>query len=292
MKRNKLKYIISLVLCAVLLASAAAPAYATEADEIFSFLDESSQELTDGAENLDPSSRNSVQAYSDMLNSWDLNSQMTSVEQILASLEGSPTGSVQFIFAQLQLQQAQLVKNQAEEYTKQIEELQKKQEEIADLISDLRKFSSTCITTPSLMPEDLVDDLKNTEGMSNALKEKDAKTGEFKDIDFTTKKFTSAEVDNLIKSACDVQESLGEQTRTDMVYLQDFISQYNSYLQNANAVIKDNSDLYAGLSGSPSVGGTMLGGSAGMLVTGILLGACAGGGLTFAVMRFRKRKSS
>ena len=39
------------------------------------------------------------------------------------------------------------------------------------------------------------------------------------------------------------QESLGTKTQTQMVFLQDFISQYNSYLQGANSAIQESSDV-------------------------------------------------
>ncbi|WP_239446638.1 hypothetical protein [Mailhella massiliensis] len=45
------------------------------------------------------------------------------------------------------------------------------------------------------------------------------------------------EWDYALKSLTNYQETVGNKTQTLMVYLQDFIGQYNSYLQGANTQI-------------------------------------------------------
>ena len=45
------------------------------------------------------------------------------------------------------------------------------------------------------------------------------------------------EWDYNLKSLTNYQEQIGNKTQTLMVYLQDFIGQYNSYLQGANTQI-------------------------------------------------------
>ena len=42
-----------------------------------------------------------------------------------------------------------------------------------------------------------------------------------------------------LKSLTNYQEQIGNKTQTLMVYLQDFIGQYNSYLQGANTQISN-----------------------------------------------------
>ena len=49
----------------------------------------------------------------------------------------------------------------------------------------------------------------------------------------------SDEWDYNIKSLTNYQETIGNKTQTYMVYLQDFIGQYNSYLQGANTQISN-----------------------------------------------------
>ena len=49
----------------------------------------------------------------------------------------------------------------------------------------------------------------------------------------------SDEWDYNLKSLTNYQEKIGNKTQTLMVYLQDFIGQYNSYLQGANTQISN-----------------------------------------------------
>lgn len=84
-----------------------------------------------------------------------------------------------------------------------------------------------------------------------------------------------------------MQENLGSNTQQNMVYIQDFIGQYNSYLQNSLSTVTTSIDT----SSSLSKGGTMLGGSMGMLFTGILIGACIGVIAVLVVQKSRKREA-
>lgn len=49
--------------------------------------------------------------------------------------------------------------------------------------------------------------------------------------------FTTKEWESILKTLTDKQELIGGNTQTAMVYLQDFIGQYNSFLQGANSAI-------------------------------------------------------
>ena len=62
-----------------------------------------------------------------------------SLSQIMADIDLGPTGSVQFMFAKLQLAQSQICKNEAESYMKQIEDIQQEQKECAEMIELARK---------------------------------------------------------------------------------------------------------------------------------------------------------
>ena len=50
-----------------------------------------------------------------------------SLSQIMADIDLGPTGSIQFLFAKLQMAQSQICKSQAESYMKQIETIQEEQ---------------------------------------------------------------------------------------------------------------------------------------------------------------------
>ncbi|MBP3438400.1 MAG: hypothetical protein J6K46_03540 [Sutterella sp.] len=153
------------------------------------------------------------------------------LSEVLAQIDLGPTDSIQFAFAKLQLAQAQICKNSASEYMKQIEEIQKEQSEVADMISRARQLQNEAKTGDkcTTMPDDMVKFFEDR-GLSYDTKGNDNKH----DSDQWTYN---------IESLTNYQESISNKTQTLMVYLQDFISQYNSYLQGANSAISNASQV-------------------------------------------------
>ena len=149
----------------------------------------------------------------------------TSLSEILDTIDLGPTGSVQMMFAKLQLAQSEICKNQAESYMKQIEDIQEEQELCANMIEQARKLQNEAKTDDKVttMPDDMVK-FFNDRGLSIE------STG-------NDNKHDSDEWDFNLKSLTNYQEEIGNKTQTLMVYLQDFIGQYNSYLQGANTQI-------------------------------------------------------
>jgi len=148
-----------------------------------------------------------------------------SLSQIMSDIDLGPTGSVQFMFAKLQLAQSEICKNQATDYMKQIEDIQAEQKECAEMIAKARelqnqaKAGDECTT----MPEDMKAFFKE-----RGLSWETTGSDDLHDAD---------EWDYNLKSLTNYQEQIGTKTQTLMVYLQDFIGQYNSYLQGANTQI-------------------------------------------------------
>lgn len=158
---------------------------------------------------------------------------LDNLREIMSHIDLGPTGSVQMMFAKLQLAQSQICKYEAEQYMEQITSTQDKQEEVAEIIrqarilqQDAQKGGEKATTT---MPDDMV---KYFEEHGLAWE----KTGD----DY---KHNSSEWDYNIQQLMNYQEKLGTKTQTQMVFLQDFISQYNSYLQGANSAIQESSDV-------------------------------------------------
>ena len=149
----------------------------------------------------------------------------TSLSEILDTIDLGPTGSVQMMFAKLQLAQSEICKSQAESYMKQIEEIQDEQELCAEMIEQARKLQNDAKTknTATTMPQEMID-FFNDRGLSF-------------DLTGTYETHNADEWDYNIKSLTNYQETVGNKTQTLMVYLQDFIGQYNSYLQGANTQI-------------------------------------------------------
>ncbi len=163
-----------------------------------------------------------------------------SLSQIMSDIDLGPTGSVQFLFAKLQLAQSQICKSQAEAYMSQIEQIQEEQKQCAEMIAMARDLQQqakngdgvgvkTIKGMPNIynhcypMPQELVDYM-DARGLSYPNSDNDYNLGH-------------EEWDYTLKSLTNYQEQIGNKTQTLMVYLQDVIGQYNSYLQGANTQI-------------------------------------------------------
>ncbi len=169
-------------------------------------------------------------------------SNSNSVGAIMGSIDLGPSNSIQFMFAKLQLAQAQICKDQAQEYIDKVTNTQEEQKKCADMIALAREMqnkgeagdgvgeksiSGTTVTGEdcAAMPKELVEFMdKNNLLYTN------------KDGDYILGK---DEWEQCIKSLTNYQDTLGTTTQTDMVYLQDFMSQYNGFLQGANSAVKE-----------------------------------------------------
>lgn len=157
------------------------------------------------------------------------NNYSNSISALLADIDLGPSSSVQLAFAKIQLAQSMICKSNAESYMKQIEEVQQEQSAVADMISRARNLKQQAGKSTSTMPDDMVK-FFNDRGLTYD------KTG-------SDNKHSSSEWDINIESLTNYQESISNKTQTLMVYLQDFISQYNSYLQGANSAISNASQV-------------------------------------------------
>ena len=137
-----------------------------------------------------------------------------------------PNTSVQLAFAKLQLAQSKQCKDRSLEYMDRVKGIQLEQQKTADMISQARqqlesvKNGGTAGMTPELKA--FFDSHKNLAIAGNK---------------GTGGSFNKDEWEVNLKSLTNYQESVGSETQTLMVYLQDFIGQYNSFLQGANTSI-------------------------------------------------------
>ena len=148
-----------------------------------------------------------------------------SLSQIMADIDLGPSGSIQFLFAKLQMAQSQICKAQAETYMSMIEDIQAEQKLTAQMIEDARKLQNEAKTNnkATAMPQTMID-FFNDRGLSFDL------TG-----GYTT--HNADEWDYNIKTLTNYQEQIGNNTQTLMIYLQDFIGQYNSYQEGAMSAV-------------------------------------------------------
>ncbi len=165
-----------------------------------------------------------------------------SLSGIMADIDLGPTGSLQMMFAKLQLAQSQICKNQAEDYMSQIEEIQEEQKKCAEMIEQARDLqqqgkngegvgqkSVNGVTTTGKdcapMSQELITFMEQR-GLSFPNSDNDFILGE-------------EEWDYTLKSLTNYQEQIGNKTQTLLIYLQDFIGQYNSYQQGASSAISE-----------------------------------------------------
>ncbi len=155
----------------------------------------------------------------------------SSIREILSEINLGSSSSVQLMFAKLQLANSQLCKLNAENYLEQITKTQEKQTEIADMIEKARALQNTAETKGGCtdMPQEMVDFFKNN-GLSY-------------DMDGNDVHHNKDEWEYNIQSLTNYQKKFESSTQTQMVYLQDFISQMNSYLQGANSAIQEQSQV-------------------------------------------------
>ena len=152
-----------------------------------------------------------------------------SLSQIMADIDLGPTGSIQFQFAKLQMAQSEICKNEAESYMSQIEAIQEEQELCAKMIEEARKKQNEATSKDA-------KDAKTT-SMSQEMKDFFDKRGISYDTSGNDNKHFQEEWDYNLKSLTNYQEQIGNKTQTLMIYLQDFIGQYNSYQEGAMSAI-------------------------------------------------------
>ena len=161
-------------------------------------------------------------------------SSTSNLSSIMDTIDLGPTGSVQMMFAKLQLAQSEICKAQAEDYMKQIEDIQNEQEECAKMVEMARKLQNDAKTGKGDCPWD-----KKASMMPQEMADYFEKHGLSYDTTGNDLANNSDEWDYNLKSLTNYQETIGNKTQTLMVYLQDFIGQYNSYLQGANTQISN-----------------------------------------------------
>jgi len=169
----------------------------------------------------------------------------TSISGIMDAIDLGPTDSIQFTFAKLQLAQAQLCKDKANDYMKKIEGVQAEQKKCAEMLQLARscqvkaknnqdngnksKSGKTVGDGCCSMPEELIQ-FMDKNGLTYPNSDKDWILG-------------GEEWDVAIQSLTTYQESISNKTQTMMVYLQDYINQYNSYTQGASSAIAKGSEV-------------------------------------------------
>ena len=164
------------------------------------------------------------------------------ISGIMNTLDLGPTGSLQFQFAKLQLAMAEISKNGALDYMKQIQDAQEEQKKVSAMLQQARQLQADAGAgngdcswdkKASVMPDDMwkymdKNDLAYDKKGNDKVQNKD-------------------EWDVAIQSLQAHLDKLGSNTQQLMVFVQDFMGQYNSYLQGSNSVIQQANQTLAEL---------------------------------------------
>lgn len=142
--------------------------------------------------------------------------------------ELNPTGSVQFMYAMLQMELAQTNKDAALNKIDGIRQQQEASAEITDAINQLRNLRQG-------LEED--DDKVSVSG--NAQWNEACAVMDKYGIDHKTDdgKVMRTDLDTMIASLEAAQEEVSSDVQQEMVYVQDYMGQYNSYTQGASSAI-------------------------------------------------------
>ena len=149
--------------------------------------------------------------------------------------------SINFIFAKLQMELAATAKVAARDHISQVEKANADQKEVAALLQQARKAQNegengTGVGKKSINGVTVTG--KDCYPMSKELAtfmEKHQLTFPNADNDYILGK---DEWDVAIQSLQAYQETLGTDVQTEMVYVQDFMGQHNSFTQGANSAIQ------------------------------------------------------
>lgn len=154
----------------------------------------------------------------------------------LSSDLGSSSTSIQLLFAKLQMELASFNRSKAEGIINEIKESQALAKDYANMINAMRTAKSA---------DDASDSSRAT-----ALKDNQSKLKELGvDISSYIKddEVTADELETVIANLKSKQDTIGTDIQQKMVYVQDYIGQYNSYSSGASTAVSESNDLLKSL---------------------------------------------
>lgn len=190
----------------------------------------------------------------------------------LTGLQNGASGNISLLFAQLQMELAQQNKEIAINKISEVQKIQQEQNDTSACLSTARqlqneaKAKNTAIAMPPLLESFL-----QSRGLSYS--------------PTATKSYTSDQWQIIINRLEAYQEQLGSDVQRQMIYIQDYMSQYNSYLTGANSAISSANETLTALARGQSLfsqqGGILTAPFAASLAIGLL----AGMGLMYLFLR-------
>ncbi|MBQ9451772.1 MAG: hypothetical protein IJU65_00540, partial [Desulfovibrio sp.] len=160
----------------------------------------------------------------------------------------SAHGSPQMALAMLQMELAKTNKEQAMSGIKEIENEQAKKKACADALNQARDMKSGQHYLNNWGDEDHIPDSLKNWAKENGIKlVNQDDVGRPKKSDSMDKDKLNAAWDKVIAQIQTKMDTMGANIQTQMVQLQDFMGQYNSYMQGANTAISTSNQVLTSL---------------------------------------------
>lgn len=270
------KIATTVFLCFLCTFVPAFPVGATTLDEEMSRYSKECQDLTDAVNRLSgDSSEKEIDAVIQGLENLDdlevpeEDFQGNGLTGSMMDPQADSEMSLQLYLAKIQLEMAKNTKNVAAEY---MEKIQKSQAEMK-LVSEIQQQVKLLQEKKATGLTDYIRSFMNERKLQYPQSSK-YESGDWRYVEAVLEGY---------------QERLSVEIQRNMVFLQDYMGQYNSYTQGANAAIQSSSSTLYGL----SKGQTMFGqGNGGMMVTAVILGMIAGALLTLFAGKIKNGKIS
>lgn len=178
---------------------------------------------------------------------------VSSVSNTSSSLN---SGSIQFIYAQLQMELAQSNKQAALDKIDGIRESQAESARLTEAINNLRNCKQYIGDkdsdylkiggVPANASNEQLEAAKTEDAQGNDKARQmyfdAAQVCNDYGIDYADNKITKADIDTMIASLEAAQEEMGSDIQQEMVFIQDYMGQYNSYTQGASSAISQASE--------------------------------------------------
>ena len=169
-------------------------------------------------------------------------SQVNNIGSVMSGIDLGPTGSLQFQFAKLQLALSQMAKDGAMGYIDQIQKSQDEQKKVSQMLQDARQLQANAKAGTGDCSGD-----KYASYMPKEMQDYMDKNGLAYDKTGNDNRHNKDEWEVAITSLKAHLDQLGTDTQQKMVFVQDFMGQYNSYLQGANSAIQQGNQTLAEL---------------------------------------------
>ncbi|MDR1947264.1 MAG: hypothetical protein LBQ51_08900 [Desulfovibrio sp.] len=181
-----------------------------------------------------------MEIHNDNLEENSMPDSISSLTKVADNVDLGPAGGLHLRFAAYQLAFSALARNGAMQYTRKIQESQQEQRKVSEFLQTAReqqaKGKAQNDGYEMDMPKAMLDYM-NKEKLAYG-------TGT---TSGNTYKFNHNKWDVPIQSLKDQLEKLGNGTQQLMVFLNDYMGQYNSHLDGANAAAQQGNQTLAAL---------------------------------------------